>query len=250
MVLLGRGDLVRVETGVGPLGGLQAVGLEYPKKDVPWQVFDEPAFFEDRAVDGTFGDGVAEIFRSVDVRSAVYFPLTIDGLDWIGQINLSRTHVRPFDEKQAAMLQTFADHAAIAIRNAGLFNDLEDALELQTAMSEVLQLISTHPGDLREVLDGVLDRAVKLCHAENGTVTQAIGDSMTVVAARGYVPGMIGYTSRTPPAYATSRAKPHADLPRRLAGAGPSGRSGPLHRGIRRPQHGHGAARPRRAGVR
>ena len=65
-------------------------------------------------------------------------PLRIDG-DWIGQINLSRSEVRPFDSKQAAILQTFADQAAIAIRNAGLFNDLEEALQLQTATSEVLR---------------------------------------------------------------------------------------------------------------
>ncbi len=78
--------------------------------------------------------------------------MRIDG-DWIGQINLSRSEVRPFDSKQAAILQTFADQAAIAIRNAGLFNDLEEALQLQTATSEVLALISEHPGDLTRVLD-------------------------------------------------------------------------------------------------
>ena len=97
-------------------------------------------------------------------------PLKIDG-EWIGQINMSRTEVRPFDEKQAAILQTFADQAAIAIRNAGLFNDLEEALQLQTATSEVLALISEHPGDLTTVLEGILANAAKLCGGEAGSIT-------------------------------------------------------------------------------
>ncbi|HSM67370.1 MAG TPA: GAF domain-containing protein, partial [Ilumatobacteraceae bacterium] len=144
-------------------------------------------------------------FRDANIRTSAQIPLFIDG-HWIGQISLSRTEVRPFDPGNAAILQTFADQAAIAIRNAGLFNDLEDALELQTALSEVLQLISAHPGDLRTVLDGVLDRAVALCHAENGSVTQVVGDSMTVVTAHGYESGLLGYTTPTPKLYATSRA--------------------------------------------
>jgi GAF domain-containing protein/CheY-like chemotaxis protein len=204
VVMLRHGDLVRVEAGVGDRE-TDGVGSEFPKDDTPWIVCDEPTFFEDRTVDMSFGEPVAEIFRTLGVRSSAHFPLTIDGR-WIGQINLSRTEVRPFDEKQAAMLQTFADQAAIAIRNAGLFNDLEDALELQTALSEVLQLISAHPGDLQTVLDGVLARAVQLCHGENGTVTQVIGDSMTVVTAHGYTSGLLGYTAPTPEPYATSRA--------------------------------------------
>ncbi len=132
--------------------------------------------------------------------------MQIDGR-WIGQINLSRNEVRPFDEKQAAMLRTFADQAAIAIRNAGLFNDLEEALQLQTAMSEVLRLISAHPGDLDTVLAGVLERAVELCDGENGNINQVIGDSTVMIATHACPPELLGFTFPTPSTYAKSRTE-------------------------------------------
>ena len=76
------------------------------------------------------------------VRSVVTLALFHDG-EWIGNINLGRFEVRPFDEKQAAILQAFADQAAIAVANAKLFNDLDAALERQTAMTDVLDAVST-----------------------------------------------------------------------------------------------------------
>jgi GAF domain-containing protein/ActR/RegA family two-component response regulator len=196
------GDLVRMEAARG--GSTRALGQGVPADFTP--LFPrQPTFHDDAQADFSEYPPLHEFFRNANIRTSAQIPLYIDG-HWIGQISLSRTEVRPFDPANAAILQTFADQAAIAIRNAGLFNDLEDALELQTALSEVLQLISAHPGDLRTVLDGVLDRAVKLCHAENGSVTQVVGDSMTVVTAHGYESGLLGYTAPTPELYATSRA--------------------------------------------
>ena len=201
VVMLRHGDLVRVEAGIGDRE-TDGVGSEFAKDDTPWLVYDEPTFFEDRTVDTTFGHRVAEMFRTLGVRSSAHFPLKIDG-QWIGQINLSRTEVRPFDSKQAAMLQTFADQAAIAIRNAGLFNDLEEALQLQTATSEVLALISEHPGDLTTVLEGILENAARLCGGEAGSITMTEGDTTRYVASHGpamapYIGTSIGADVRVP----------------------------------------------------
>ncbi len=182
VVLLSHGELVRVETAVGA-GAAIGLGNEFRRDDVPWLVFDEPAFIEDRTVDVP-DEPTAAFFRRAGVRSSASFPLEIDGR-WIGQINLSRTEVRPFDARQAAILQTFADQAAIAIRNAGLFNDLDEALQLQTATSEVLALISEHPGDRDRVLSGLLARAVDLCDAQAGSVSFGGQGNVQFVASHG-----------------------------------------------------------------
>ena len=203
-VMLRHGDLVRLEAGVG--ASVTGVGNDFRMVDgVGVVIFDEPTFFEDRQAE-LHDERLSEFFRRAGVRSSAGVPLKIDG-QWIGQINLSRTEVRPFDEKQAAVLQTFADQAAIAIRNAGLFNDLEEALQLQTAMSEVLRLISAHPGDLDTVLAGVLERAVELCDGENGNINQVIGDSTVMIATHECPPEFLGFTFPTPSTYAQSRTE-------------------------------------------
>ena len=202
-VQLLHGDVVRVEAARG--GATLMLGADTPADDV--HLFPRELTFHDDVVDSYEERPLLrEVFRAANIRSTAQFPLYIDG-EWIGQINLSRTEVRPFDKRQAAILQTFADQAAIAIRNAGLFNDLEEALELQTAMSEVLRLISAHPGDLDTVLAGVLKRAVELCDGENGNINQVIGDSTVMIATHACPPELVGFTFPTPSAYAKSRTE-------------------------------------------
>ena len=174
-------------------------------------IFDEPTLFEDRTTEA-LDERRAEFFRNFNVRSSASVPLKIDG-EWIGQINLSRTEVRPFDEKQAAILQTFANQAAIAIRNAGLFNDLEEALQLQTATSEVLALISEHPGDLTTVLEGILENAARLCGGEAGSITMNGSEGTRYVASHG--PAMEPYIGTT--------ISPETTAPGQLFNSGPGG---------------------------
>ena len=118
--------------------------------------------------------------------------------------------VRPFSEKQIKLVETFAAQAVIAIENARLLNelrqrttdltertaDLTEALEQQTATSEVLQVISSSPGDLQPVFATMLEKAVRICDARFGNMYRWDGEALRLVA-----------TNNTPPAFAEERKR-------------------------------------------
>ena len=121
----------------------------------------------------------------------------------IGVIILGRKTVAPFTDKQIELVATFADQAVIAIENVRLFDevqartrDLSEALEQQTATSEVLKVISSSRGELEPVFQAMLENAVRICEAKLGSLVLCEGDGFRYVAGYG-----------TPPAYAELRRR-------------------------------------------
>jgi GAF domain-containing protein len=146
-----------------------------------------------------------EITRLGGWRTMLGVPLMREGVP-IGALTVTRSHVRPFTEKQIELVTTFADQAVIAIENTRLFEaeqqrtrELTESLEQQTATSEVLHVISRSPGDLQPVFETMLENAVRICGATFGNIYRWDGEALHLVASH-----------NTPPAFAEARRRsPH-----------------------------------------
>jgi class 3 adenylate cyclase/putative methionine-R-sulfoxide reductase with GAF domain len=143
------------------------------------------------------------------VRTCIAVPMLKEN-ELIGSISLFRQEVRPFTDKQIALITNFAAQAVIAIENARLLSELRESLDEQTATSDVLKVISSSPGDLEPVFGAMLAKAARICDANFGNIFRWDGEALHIVG-----------THNTPPALAEARRR----SPLRFDPSGPFGRA-------------------------
>ena len=106
----------------------------------------------------------------------------------LGSILVVRWPPRSFSEREEALLQTFADQAAIAIENARLFRETQEALRQQIATSDILRVIASSPDDVQPVLEMLAETTCRLCGASDAIVLLREGDALRLAAHHGPIP--------------------------------------------------------------
>ena len=194
----GQDIRVAAHWGAVPHLGILEIGFRFPctrgsvagrtvLQRRPVHVSDLQAEAED------FPEGSA-LARRLGHRTIAGVPLLREGVA-VGTIQLRRTQVNPFTDKQMALLETFAAQAVIAIENARLLNELRESLERQTATADVLRIISSSPGDLQPVFSAMLESAARLCDASFGNIFRWEDEALRLVA-----------TYNTPAAFVEARS--------------------------------------------
>jgi GAF domain-containing protein/anti-sigma regulatory factor (Ser/Thr protein kinase) len=188
-IRLVEGDVLRWVAHYGPVPHVAQDRLPIDRGSPPGRaVFDRQIIhIEDMHVQGEseFPEFYARAKRA-GVRTVLGMPLMREGVP-IGTITLRRMEVRRFSDKQIALLKTFADQAVIAIENVRLFQELKEALERQTATSEILGVIASSPTDVKPVLDAVAENAARLCDSQDAQIYRVEGDIVRKVASYGAV---------------------------------------------------------------
>jgi transcriptional regulator with GAF, ATPase, and Fis domain len=169
-------------------------------------------------IDDAWNDPLYEKKRDAKiggVRSMISVPLMREG-EAIGAIALARNRVEPFTDHEIELVATFAEQAVIAIENVRLFEaeqqrtrELTESLEQQTATSEVLQVISSSPGDLEAVFSTILEKAVRICDATSGNIYRWDGTTGHLMAAHNTPPAFAEFRRRSPPSQSKEWHRSH-----------------------------------------
>ncbi len=141
--------------------------------------------------------GAVRLVELAGARTVLTVPMLKDNA-LIGLIIIYRTEVRPFADKQVALVENFAAQAVIAIENTRLLNELRESLERQTATSQVLSVISSSPGNLQPVFQTILQNAVKICAAKFGTLFMCEGDAFRAVVLHNAPSALVELRRREP----------------------------------------------------
>jgi class 3 adenylate cyclase len=166
-----------------------------PEFSVPFELLvrGEPLHHAvDIAATDAYRDGESAARAMVDIggaRSALTVALRREDA-LLGALGVYRQEVKPFTDREIALLENFAAQAVIAMENARLLTETREALDQQTATAEVLQVINSSPGDLAPVFDAMLGKAIRLCDGAQGTLWIFDGELMHVAAAAGYPAGL------------------------------------------------------------
>jgi GAF domain-containing protein/DNA-binding response OmpR family regulator len=146
--------------------------------------------FSDTEVDWAELPALRDVARKRGFRSLLTTPLMRAG-SAIGLISITRSEPKPFSPAHIALAQSFADQAVIAIENARLFNETQEALARQTATSDVLQVISESPTDVQPVFDIIAERAAVLTQSRFGLVIRFDGEALHLASMHGSDPAAV-----------------------------------------------------------
>ena len=142
------------------------------------------------------------VAKQARMRAAIGVPLLREGVV-VGTLVVFRTEPRPFSQRQIELVETFADQAVIAIENVRLFDevqartrDLSEALQQQTATTEVLQIISRSAGELEPVFQAMLERATRICEANFGILHLHVEGAFRSTVWVGASPELARYLSQ------------------------------------------------------
>jgi GAF domain-containing protein len=136
-------------------------------------------------------------FEIGGVRTLLAVPMLGEN-ELVGAFVLSRQEVRPFTEKQIALVTHFTAQAVIAIENTRLLNELHESLQQQTATADVLKIISRSTFDLKSVLQTLVESAAKLCDADKALTTRQIGGVFYAAEAYGFSREFVDYAKDIP----------------------------------------------------
>ncbi len=156
-------------------------------------------------IDSEYPD-VRELQARYGFHTVLAVPMLREGVA-IGVIALLRNQVRPFADLEINLVQTFADQAVIAIENVRLFSETREALEQQTAISDILRVTAGSPSDMRPALDAVAERAAILCEARDSRIFLVDGEMLRLQAGHGPIDGFeLGQATRINRSWVTGRA--------------------------------------------